>query len=129
MMMHNNLKHTMLSLSLLIIFLLSTEARLSRDIPALNLSQWAKLDLEFGSKVSHIHHGVANGDLTTTDGVFEYTKSLKEFLESKPEFTEEKTAYYKRNPPKSLEEARKQKNRLRKLKNRPGATDEVETTS
>ena len=102
----------------------TTESKISRSLPELNLSDWSKLDLEFGSSVSHIHHGVSRGDISTSEGIFKYTKSLKQFLESKPEFIYEETAYYRHNPPKTLEEARKQKNRLRKLKNRPGATKE-----
>ena len=78
----------------------------SRTIPDLNLSEWSKLDLEFGNKMSHIHHGVSNGDIDTSDGIFEYTKSLKEFLEDKPEFLNEKTEYYKGNKPQTLDEAR-----------------------
>ena len=112
-------KHTIISVVAFALCLLSSEAKLSRSIPELNLSEWSKLDLEFGSKVSHIHHGVANEDITTSEGIFEYTKNLVDFLESKPEFTAEQTEYYKHKPATSVEEARKHKNRLRKIKNRP----------
>ena len=67
MMIEIKSKHTMLTLCILLSTLcVTSEARLSRDIPELDLSQWSKLDLEFGSKVSHIHHGVANGDIDTS---------------------------------------------------------------
>lgn len=91
MMMTNSFKLTMFIHALCVLFVVRSEARLSRSIPELNLSEWSKLDLEFGSKMSHIHHGVAQGEISTSDGIFEYTKSLTEFLESKPEFLEEKT--------------------------------------
>ena len=61
----------MFPLYIISLLFLTIEARLSRDIPELNLSDWGKLDLEFGAKVSHIHHGVANGDINPTDGIFE----------------------------------------------------------
>ena len=123
-MMQNIWKHTKLFSIFLILSLVTSEAKLSRSIPDLDLSDWSKLDLEFGNKVSHIHHGVAQDEIHTSEGIFEYTKSLVDFLESKPEFIDEKTEYYKHKPPQTVEEARKQKNRLRKIKNRPGASDE-----
>ena len=101
-----------------------TVARISRSIPNLTPTDWGKLDLEFGHKVSHIHHGVSNGDIPVSEGAYEYTKELKTFLESKPEFVDTKTAFYKKNPPKSLDEARKQKKRLRRIANRKDATED-----
>jgi hypothetical protein len=122
-MMNTVLKLTTFS-TLLCLVINPAESRLSRTIPDLNLSEWGKLDLEFGNKVSHIHHGVANGDIDVKIGAFEYTKDLKTFLESKPEFIDNKTAYYKKNPPKTVEEARQQKNRLRRKANGKNATEE-----
>ena len=51
----------------------------------------------------------SNGEYGVVDGAYENTRKLKPFLESKPEFLDSKTAYYQKNPPKSLDEAKKQK--------------------
>ena len=107
--------------------ILSTESRLSRSIPDLNLAEWSKLDMEFMQTASHIHHGVAKGDIEPAEGASEYTKLLSNFLESKPAFQDEKTDYYKKNPPSTVEEARKQKNRLRKIMKKHDATEEDRT--
>ena len=63
-MMMNAFKHTKLNqhvckISMFFLLFLSSFslAKISRTIPDLNQSDWGKLDLEFGHKVSHIHHG------------------------------------------------------------------------
>ena len=99
-----------------------SESKLCRNISPIDPPQWDQLDLEFGQKVSFIHHGVSNGNIPVSEGTFQYTKELKTFLESKPEFIDHKTAYYQKNPPKTIDEARKQKNLLRRLANRPNSS-------
>ena len=79
-MMENLRKHIKLFSILLVCSLATSEAKLSRSIPDLDLSDWSKLDLEFGSKVSHIHHGVAKDEIHTSEAISEYTRNLVDFL-------------------------------------------------
>jgi hypothetical protein len=141
MMMRNTFKHTksntihrrfpstvfplaiILSLAL---FIPSTSAKITRNVPKLDRNTWANHDQEFFSSIhpawKDFTAGLTNPEQFATD----YNAMLANFLESKPEFQEEAKEYFRHNPPSSnsLEQARKLKNSLRKRAKKQNTTDE-----
>ncbi len=82
--------------------------------------KWQEIDTEVKDILSPIHSDLSQGFISPQDGATQFSESVANYLSSKPDFqakVKEKEGYF-RNNPKSLDEARKLKNTLRKsLKN------------
>ena len=78
--------------------------------------QQNRYDHEIGFLTSSLHHKLGNGELAPEHAAKEFNSCLSSFLESKEEFQEEVREYFEHNPEatKSIEDARKLKNKLRK---------------
>ena len=93
-------------------------------IPDLSPDQWNSLDLELCRLQGELHHDLGMEILPAHEAGDVYTMMLVDFLSSKPEFQQEAPRYFIHSPPRSLDQAREEKNRLRKKLNKKDATAE-----
>ena len=100
---------------------------LSKTVPQLPKEKWATLDAELCIAQANIFHDLAYDNITTENAMNIYGEFLEEFLASKPEFQEEVKDFYKHAAPKTLAEAKKAKNCLRKKAMAKDATDDERT--
>ena len=106
--------------------LLSLTSVLRFVAPQHNKTQWQEIDSELREILSPTHFGLANNVITPQDAGSQFSMTVYDFLKSKPEFVQdisEKTEYRK-NKPKTLQQAKKIKNSLRKKLKQKDATPE-----
>ena len=109
---------------LVLMFTSPIHGRLCRDVPKIDKTVWNRYDYEFFTTIHESWKSFCKGEVSSAQFATDYNTRLASFLESKPEFQEEVKEFFKHNPPsnKTLENARKLKNNLRKKAKRKDAT-------
>ena len=87
---------------------------------------WERYNVEFVPYVRNIREKMEDGEITATDAAMEFNKTLSDFLESKEEIRKETAKFFKHKPKstKDIDQARQIKNKLRKIANKKGSTNE-----
>ena len=100
--------------------------KICRNIPKIDKTLWNRYDQEFFGTIHPSWRLFCKGEVSVTQFATDYNTQLASFLESKPEFQEEVKQFFKHNPPseKTLKEAKKLKNELRKKARKKDATEE-----
>ena len=97
---------------------------LSKTVPLLPKSKWSSMDAELNTLQASLFNIMGHDIITTSEAMEKYGELLSEFLASKPEFQEEVREFYEHAEPKSVAEAKKAKNCLRKKAMSKDATDD-----
>ena len=100
----------------------TVNSRITRSTPDFHNDCWNKFDNEIDKLTGPLHYLLGMDMIENNEAGKQYAEILSNYLEAQPEFQEEALEFYKHNPPTSLEEARKVKNKLRKKAKHKDAT-------
>ena len=90
----------------------------------LHIEHWDSLNREFAEIPKTLHHALSNDQLDLQDSATIFTEQLHEFLASKNEFAKQTITFYKHKEKRNVEQARKEKNRLKKVAKRSGNAED-----
>ena len=94
------------------------------DIPVLGANQWNDINHDLASALAPLHFDLSNDLISPKVGGELFTDTLVEFLKSIPDISCRKSKTYQAHSPKTLANAKKLKNTLRKKAFSPSGTDE-----
>ena len=92
-------------------------------LPVLTQDKWSTLNVDLSNRLAPLHHALATDEMTPSEAGDCFTLILQEYFSDIPEFqVPDKKPFFQR-PAKTLDEARRTKNKLRKKAFSKNATD------
>ena len=120
-----NLHHTYSSFLLLWLNMVRediSEIVLTKNVPDLTKERWNELNQELSNLTKDLHHRLATNEVRSDLAIEEFSQVLHNYLLSKEEFIHKSPKMFQHKPSKTLENARKEKNQLRKKMKSKNAT-------
>ncbi len=108
-----------------LLVIIHSGSALKFDIPFLPTNQWSEYNSELSDVIAPMYHELCQDQMSPKAAGEQFSKALNEYFASKPDLVLEETVnYYQNHEPKTLAEAKRKKNVLRKKAYGKDATEE-----